>query len=79
MRRARTNVLKPISASWLIRKPESIGVLAEFASVIDAVRCATEIQRAMADREPEVPVEWKIRLGCQRRVLPGPAWQPLPL
>src|SRR5271170_2413257 len=43
-----------------IVKSAGDGVLAEFASVIDAVRCATEIQRAMADREPEVPGEWKI-------------------
>jgi adenylate cyclase len=31
------------------------GLLAEFASVVDAVRCAAEIQRGMAEREPEVP------------------------
>jgi len=31
------------------------GFLAEFASVVDAVRCATEIQRSMMDREPEGP------------------------
>src|SRR5215472_4551164 len=37
------------------------GVLAEFASVVDAVRCAAEMQRAMADREPEVPEERRLR------------------
>jgi adenylate cyclase len=37
------------------------GLLAEFASVVDAVRCAVEIQRGMAEREPEVPEEQRIR------------------
>src|SRR5499427_1987724 len=37
------------------------GLLAEFASVVDAVRCAGEIQRGMADREPEAPEERRIR------------------
>ena len=37
------------------------GFLAEFASVVDAVRCAVEIQRGMIDREPEVPEERRIR------------------
>jgi TolB-like protein/Tfp pilus assembly protein PilF len=35
--------------------------LAEFASVVDAVRCAAEIQRGMIDRKPEVPEERRIR------------------
>jgi adenylate cyclase len=37
------------------------GLLAEFASVVDAVRCAVEIQRGMIDREPEAPEERRIR------------------
>src|SRR5262244_3147317 len=37
------------------------GFLAEFASVVDAVRCATEIQRGMIDRDREVPEERRIR------------------
>src|SRR6266436_3992320 len=37
------------------------GLLAEFASVVDAVRCAVEVQRGMVDREPEVPEERRIR------------------
>src|ERR1700720_1887697 len=37
------------------------GMLAEFASVVDAVRCAAEVQRGMIDREPEVTDERRIR------------------
>jgi len=37
------------------------GMLAEFASVVDAVRCAVEVQRAMVDREPEVAEERRIK------------------
>src|ERR1700722_20337605 len=37
------------------------GWLAELASVVDAVRCAAEVQRAMIDREPQVPEDRRIR------------------
>jgi TolB-like protein/class 3 adenylate cyclase len=37
------------------------GLLAEFPSVVDAVRCAVEIQRGMVTREPEVREEQRIR------------------
>jgi adenylate cyclase len=37
------------------------GFLAEFSSVVDAVRCAAEFQRGMIDREAEVPEEQRIR------------------
>src|SRR5438105_7102307 len=37
------------------------GLLAEFASVVDAVRCAAEVQRGMIDRNTEQPDERRIR------------------
>ena len=37
------------------------GLLAEFPSVVDAVRCAVEVQRGMVEREPEMPDERRIR------------------
>jgi adenylate cyclase len=44
------------------------GLLAEFPSVVDAVRCAVEIQRGMAEREPGEPEERRIRfrIGVNR-------------
>jgi adenylate cyclase len=38
-----------------IVKTTGDGLLVEFASVVDAVRCAVEVQRAMAERNAEVP------------------------
>ena len=37
------------------------GALVEFASVVDAVQCAVEIQRAMAEREPSVADDQRLR------------------
>ena len=34
----------------------------EFASVVDAVRCAAEIQRGMLDRDTDMPDERRIKL-----------------
>jgi class 3 adenylate cyclase len=41
------------------------GLLAEFGSVVDAVRCAAEVQSGMINREPQVPDERRIlfRIG----------------
>src|SRR5689334_1188615 len=43
------------------------GFLAEFASVVDAVRCAVEVQRGMADRNAETPEDKRIsfRVGIK--------------
>ena len=37
------------------------GLLAEFPSVVDAVRCAVEVQRGLIDREPDLPEERQLR------------------
>src|SRR5262245_7967901 len=41
------------------------GLLAEFSSVVDAARCAVDVQRGMAQRNAEVPQETRIefRIG----------------
>ncbi|HEX6442726.1 MAG TPA: adenylate/guanylate cyclase domain-containing protein, partial [Stellaceae bacterium] len=44
-----------------IFKTTGDGILVEFASVVDAVRCAAEIQRAMLDREAEIEEDRRIR------------------
>src|SRR5262252_2387079 len=48
-----------------IVKTTGDGLLAEFASVVDALRCAIEVQRGMAARNSSVPPEQRIefRLG----------------
>ena len=45
-----------------IVKTTGDGMLVEFASVVDAVRCAVEVQRAMPERNIEVAVDNRIEL-----------------
>jgi TolB-like protein/class 3 adenylate cyclase len=45
-----------------IVKTTGDGLLLEFASVVDAVRCAVEVQREMAERNVDVPPERRIEL-----------------
>jgi adenylate cyclase len=47
--------------SGRIVKTTGDGMLAEFPSVVDAVRCAAEMQRAMIDREAGMPEDRRIR------------------
>src|SRR5215472_14806844 len=48
-----------------IVKTTGDGLLLEFASVVDAVRCAVEVQREMAERNADVPTNHRIefRMG----------------
>jgi adenylate cyclase len=48
--------------SGRIVKTTGDGMLVEFPSVVDAVRCAAELQRAMIDREAGMPEDRRIRL-----------------
>src|SRR5712671_1579678 len=45
-----------------IVKTTGDGMLVEFASAVDAARCAVEVQRGMAEQNLDVP------LGCQDRI-----------
>src|SRR6202047_4830452 len=47
--------------SGRIVKTTGDGILVEFASVVDAVRCAAELQRTMVDRETGMPEDRRIR------------------
>ena len=44
-----------------IVKTTGDGLLAEFASVVGAMRCAAEVQRGMLDREPDLDSDRRIR------------------
>ena len=52
-----------------IVKTTGDGLLLEFPSVVNAVRCAVEVQTAMADRTAEVPEDRRIafRIGINIR------------
>src|ERR1700738_1531903 len=47
--------------SGRVVKTTGDGMLVEFPSVVDAVRCAAEVQRAMIDREAGLPEDRRIR------------------
>ena len=60
----RKSLIDPKIAKYRGRivKTTGDGALVEFASTVDAVRCAVDIQRAMPDRNAEVPSDKKIEL-----------------
>src|SRR5437763_16069076 len=51
------------------------GMLAEFSSVVDAVRCALDVQRGMAERNTDVPqakrIEFRIGISVGDIILDG--------
>src|SRR3954452_18928589 len=60
----RREFIEPLIAEYQGRivKLMGDGLLAEFASVVDAARCAVLVQRGMAEREAAVPEAERIRL-----------------
>jgi adenylate cyclase len=42
------------------------GLLAEFPSVVDAVRCAADVQRGMIDRNAEIPEDKRLIASMPR-------------
>src|SRR3954467_10453311 len=60
----RREFVEPLIAEYQGRvvKLMGDGLLAEFASVVDAARCAVLVQRGMAEREAAVPEAERIRL-----------------
>jgi adenylate cyclase len=52
--------LKISEHSGRMVKTTGDGMLVEFTSVVDAVRCAVEVQRGMAERDAETPPEKRI-------------------
>src|SRR5262249_50338764 len=63
LRRHRRELIDPTITSHRGRivKTTGDGMLVEFASAVDAVRCAVDVQRGMVERNEAVPPEKRIR------------------
>ena len=63
LRAVRSEFIDPIIAEYngRIVKLMGDGALVEFASVVDAVRCAVEFQRGMAKREVDLSADQRLR------------------
>src|SRR5262249_7267902 len=66
----RKDLVDPKIAAYRGRivKTTGDGMLVEFASVVDAMRCAIDMQRGMAERNTEVPEDKRIefRVGIHQ-------------
>src|SRR5215475_14189798 len=67
LRALRSDLIDPTIAvhNGRVIKRTGDGALVEFRSVVDAVRCATEVQNAMVERNAGLPPEQRIefRIG----------------
>src|SRR5271165_2193123 len=70
LRSIRAQVIDPALAahSGRLVKTTGDGLLVEFSSVVDALRCATEVQQAMAGRNAEAAAAERIefRIGIDQ-------------
>jgi adenylate cyclase len=70
LRSIRTDVVDPSIAQYRGRivKTTGDGLLGEFASVVDALKCATEVQNTMVEGNAEIAVEKRIefRIGIHQ-------------
>jgi adenylate cyclase len=70
LRRLRRELIDPSLAEHRGRivKTTGDGLLAEFASVVDALRCAAAVQRAMAERNAALPADRRLefRIGIHQ-------------
>jgi adenylate cyclase len=59
----RSDLIDPTVAvhNGRVVKRTGVGVLVEFRSVVDAVRCAIEVQNAMIERNAGLPPERRIQ------------------
>ena len=71
----RTELIEPCIAEHRGRvvKTTGDGLLAEFASVVDAVRCAGAVQDSMRERNTEVPENRRIEFRMALSDKPEPA------
>jgi adenylate cyclase len=66
LRALRSDLIDPTIAvhNGRVVKRTGDGILIEFRSVVDAVRCAMEVQNGMAERNAGVPPERRIEFRC---------------
>jgi adenylate cyclase len=82
LRVIRAKVLDPTIAAHHGRlvKTTGDGFLIEFGSVVDALRCAVEVQHEMTGRNtgvpPDSPIEFRIGINVGDIVVEGCCWQP---
>ncbi len=64
MKSLRKDLVQPkiVEFSGRIVKLMGDGLLAEFSSIVDAIQCAVEIQRAVPERENDLPDQSRIKL-----------------